>query len=435
MRKNQAQAIAPADRWTKMQMLFGGLAALAILVDGYDSQLIALCLPAIARDWHIDKSAFAGVLALGTVGVACGAALAGIALDRIGRRLSLIATLSIVAIGSISVSQASNLITFGVARFVVGAGIGGALAAATTCLAEFTPPHRRSAMVSFGILCMPLGGVCASTSCAALLDTFGWRTMFVIGGVGPALLVVVLALVFPETPAFLSGQANRREELERVMARTGAGAWAVDVGAKKAGRAKLSELFNAAYRRDTILIWIALFGTLCTTYLAVSWIPSLFASAHGSFKQSSAALAANGIGAIIGAAATVLIVQWFGTRKPILFIGLTGAAGLLVLSIMFSVGASTPMLFALLAITSVAVGSTQSLLYVVVSQIYPSEMRGTGVGFGMAIGRVGAVSAAFIGGWALHLGGQAFFVIDAAMLLITTVAGFLVGRQALHSKR
>lgn len=416
-------------RWTKMQMLFGGLAACAILADGFDSQLIALCLPAIARDWNMDKSAFAGVLALGTIGIACGAAMAGIAIDRIGRRWSLIATLAVVALGSILASQARDMTGFSIARFIVGAGIGGALAAATTCLAEFTPPHRRSAMVSFGVLCMPIGGLLASFSSAALLDSLGWRAMFMIGGIIPAILVALLFAILPETPAFLHSRPARGEELERLVIRMGAEGWAKEAGAKHPGRGRLRDLFSAPFRRDTILIWIALFGTLCTTYLAISWLPSLFVDAQGSFKQSSTALAANGAGAIVGAASTIFLVQRFGTRWPILLIGLSGATGLMLLSFLFGMTAPIPLLFAFLALTSVAVGATQSLLYVVLSQIYPAAMRGTGVGFGMGIGRIGAVSAAFIGGWSLHLGGSIFFLIDAACLAVTAIVGFLVMRH------
>jgi AAHS family 4-hydroxybenzoate transporter-like MFS transporter len=90
-----AQAIDVGARldvgtWNAYQKALTPLAALAVIFDGFDIQILGFAIPSIMREWHVARAAFAPIAALGLAGMALGSPFAGYCGDRFGRRVTLI---------------------------------------------------------------------------------------------------------------------------------------------------------------------------------------------------------------------------------------------------------------------------------------------------------------------------------------------------------
>ena len=72
--------------YTAFQKVVVLLAALSIVMDGFDGQLIGFAVPLIIKEWNVTRAAFAPVVAAGLVGMGIGSACAGLFADRFGRR-------------------------------------------------------------------------------------------------------------------------------------------------------------------------------------------------------------------------------------------------------------------------------------------------------------------------------------------------------------
>src|SRR5215212_3979570 len=189
--------------WTTMQKLVVILAALSIVADGFDGQLIGFAIPSIIKEWGITRGDFAPVVASGLIGMGIGSACAGLFADHFGRRMAVIGSVLVFSLATCAIGFSQNLWMIAALRFVAGLGIGGALPTSTTITAEYTPARSRTMAITATILCVPLGGMLAGVFASFVLPSFGWRGLFWIGGLLPLALGVVL-LQLPESPRFLA---------------------------------------------------------------------------------------------------------------------------------------------------------------------------------------------------------------------------------------
>lgn len=204
-----------------LQRVAAVLAALSIVVDGFDSQLIGFALPVLIKEWSITRNAFAPVVAAGLIGMGIGSAFAGLFADRFGRRKAVIGSVLIFGAATCAIGLAPNVATIAALRLVAGIGIGGALPTSTTMTAEFTPARYRTFAVTATIVCVPLGGMVAGLFAGEVLPAYGWRALFFAGGVMPVLLGLVLMAALPESPRFLARRPHRWPDLVRLLARMG----------------------------------------------------------------------------------------------------------------------------------------------------------------------------------------------------------------------
>src|SRR6185437_9379105 len=147
--------------FTLIQKIVVLLAALSIVVDGFDSQLIGFAIPVLIKEWGIARSAFVPVLAAGLIGMGIGSACAGLFADRFGRRWAVIGSVLLFGAATCGISFAPDIGTMAVLRLIAGLGIGGALPSSTTMTAEYTPARSRTLAITATIVCVPLGGMIA----------------------------------------------------------------------------------------------------------------------------------------------------------------------------------------------------------------------------------------------------------------------------------
>jgi AAHS family 4-hydroxybenzoate transporter-like MFS transporter len=415
-------------RWSRLQKSVLAMAALAVVFDGFDNQLLGFAIPAMVRDWHVARSAFSIVVALGFVGMAFGSALAGRIGDIFGRRTALILSVVVFGAATSATAFADGVLALAILRFLAGAGIGGALPNATTISAEFTPLTRRSMAVILTIVCVPVGGMLGGVAAAWILPALGWRTLFGLGGAAPIVFAAVLWFAMPESPRFLSRRPERWPELRAMLARIGSpvaeGTRFIDVAEERLEAGTMWKmLLGPGLRNDTLFLWLCFFCSLLTVNMAFSWLPSLLASEGWGLAESSSGLAYYNFGGIFGAILCGAWISGSGSRRPMTWCAL-GAAGSAV-----AIGPAPSLPVAVLGLHGFFVNAVQASAFTLSNHIYTTRVRATGAAFALSVGRLGSLVAAFTGAPLVQAGRAAFLDFLALAMFGAFVALALIGNH------
>ena len=149
-------------RWSPYLKFLVLLAALAIIFDGIDNQLLAVSIPSMMKEWSLPRSAFSNVLATGMIGMMIGGAIAGFVGDRLGRKVALLASVVVFGVMTMTISAVNSVFALGLLRFLAGIGLGGAMPNAAALASEYVPRRQRPFSVTLTIVCVPLGGMLAA---------------------------------------------------------------------------------------------------------------------------------------------------------------------------------------------------------------------------------------------------------------------------------
>jgi AAHS family 4-hydroxybenzoate transporter-like MFS transporter len=420
--------------FTTMQKCVVLLAALAIVLDGFDGQLIGFAIPVLIKEWGITRGAFAPAVAAGLVGMGIGSACAGLVADRFGRRYAVIGSVFLFGAATCAIGLAHNIETIAVLRFIAGLGIGGALPTATTMTAEYTPARRRTVMVTATIVCVPLGGMLAGLFAHEVLPGYGWRGLFFAGGALPLVLGFVLVRALPESPRYLVRRPARWAELGALLARmqrpVAPGATFTDLNdARAQAGGGFRTLFAGGQARDTIALWCAFFMCLLAVYAAFSWLPTMLSASGLSVAVAGSGLTAYNLGGVIGALLCALAIARYGSRWPLALCCIGGA---LSAAWLMGVDATrhTGWLIVGLGAHGLFVNAVQSTMYALCAFIYPTAVRATGTASALAFGRLGAILSAFAGAMVITTGGAgAYLTMLAAAMSVVFVALLVVRRH------
>jgi len=420
--------------FTGMQKMVVFMAAMAIVLDGFDGQLIGFAIPLMIKEWGISREAFGPAVAAGLIGMAVGMAVAGVVADRIGRRLVLAASVFVFGVTTISIGFAPNILALTVLRFIAGLGIGGALPCASTMTAEYTPARARTLAVSLTIVCYPLGGMLAGLFAGWVLPAYGWRGLFWIGGLLPVLFSLILLFAMPESPRFLAHHRDRWAQLVRLLGRmqrhTPEGTQFADRAEEHATapKAGFGALFEDGLARDTLAIWIAFFMTVLALYTAFSWLPSMLTNEGISPALASQGLTAYNLGGVIGALLCAVCISRFGSRWPMV-LAAGGAAVSAFAMTGINVAANPGLLIFGLGVHGLFVNAVQVPLYALCAYVYETEVRATGTAAGLAVGRGGGVVSSFVGAVVITAAGAAGYLSMLGASMAAAAIALLVVRK------
>lgn len=421
-----------------IQRIALALVTTAIVLEGFDIQLIAFVAPVIAAEWGIAKSDLSYVVAAALVGMAAGSASGGWFGDRWGRRPALIATVSLFGVTTLLAALAENIWQITILRAFAGIAFGAAIPNATALIAEWMPPRLRGQAVGIVVIGVPLGGMLGATICSWLIPVLGWRAAFVLGGALPLGVALIMLAALPESLRFLIERQGDSESVARLIHRLGGSIQTPTAlsssTVEKANLRDRAALFDARYRRTNPGLWLAFFANLCAAYAFFSWTPMLLSDLglpSGTAISGSIYFNLFGIlGAVIGSWA----VGSIGSRAVMLSavaLGMSATIGLGIgLRGVHTLSEVWPVMLGL-SLAGAAVIGFQTVLYVLAANAYETSCRASGVGWAGAFGRLGGISSAFGGGYILSLESTAgsFLFVVSLLFVMSGVGTLIVDRQ------
>ena len=379
-----------------------------MLIDGYDLQAMAFAAPALAREWSIKRELLGPVLAASLAGMGLGSIVLGWLGDRAGRKIAFCTCISLLVLGSAASAWTTSLTQLVVWRFITGLGLGGATPIAASLAAEWTPRRWRSLTVAVVVVAVPAGGMLGALLAQDLIPRWGWRSVFVLGAALPLVILAIALWRLSESPEYI---ARRREP-----------------GAPTA-TANLLGLLQPPYLATTLLLWLAFACNTLTLYSFVNWLPTVLSAAGASLAAALQASFLFNMGGIAGALSGSLAISFLGSRGVGTgFAGVGSVAAALVGLTLSAAGpgaGSIGRVLVLITLAGASLNGMQGFLYAVSAHSYPAAIRGSGVGSGSAVARVGGVLSSVVGSafFALGLSVGQFFYIVAAIILVT-VASF-----------
>src|SRR5436309_228119 len=333
-------SVIDEGQWSGYQKLLILGTALTIILDGIDNQLLGNAVPALMKDWSLRRGAFTMVLALSPLGMMIGGAIGGMLGDRVGRRAALLGSVVSFAAVTLAIATVNGVMMLGILRFLAGLGLGGAMPNAAALASEYVPRRQRPFAVTLTIVCIPLGGTLAAVLSARVLPAYGWRMLFVLGGIIPIVLGLILLKCLPESPRYLASRKERWPELIVLLRKLGhsvsADATFIESRSVVASKphASMSDLFVPEFRRDTLGLFGSFFFCLLANYIGILLLVATLTGAGFTQPAASNALGWWNIGGVAGAIAGALLIQRFGSRVTMLGLSAVAIASAFIVAAM-----------------------------------------------------------------------------------------------------
>jgi AAHS family 4-hydroxybenzoate transporter-like MFS transporter len=421
----ETRPIGPAQ-WTVI-----GLCAFVAMLDGMDLQSIGLAAPAISAQLRIAPQAFGVVFSAALAGLALGAFLLGPVADRFGRKRVLVGATFCFGVFALTTAYAGNVPELLAARFLTGVGLGGAMPSFISLASEYVPKARRPSVVSLLWAGFPLGGVVGGLLGSWIIPAYGWQSIFLVGGVLPILLSMILAMALPESVSFLVAAGTSEDRISGALRRVFpdvsiAGETRYELASEIAPRTTVLELFRSGRTVGTLLLWASFFFAFMILVTNSSWSPILLRRVGIAPEQTALALALFNFGSLFGSAAAGMLLSRFGVLRvlsPTLMLGAMAYA---------TVGWSAPSLDAVMVaegLFGLLLGCASSGLIALAAIYYPVVIRSTGVGWATGIGRLGSVAGPLAVGQMVSAqwGVPTIFLAAGGSVLIGAAASALMG--------
>lgn len=380
------------ERMSPFQWTAIAVCVLLNMLDGFDVMVMAFTAPHVSTAWALSGKVLGVMLSAGLVGMAMGSFLLAPLADRWGRRPMIMCCLVILTLGMALSALATNAWQLGALRVFTGIGIGGMLAGVGVISAEYANAKWRSTAVALQATGYPIGATLGGLLAAWMLEHFSWHSVFLVGA-GASLLCIPLVLAcLPESLDFLVARRPRNALprlnalLQRMHMPVLQALPAAPVRDRK--RSGYAALFVGDLRRVSILIAVAFFLHMFAFYFVLSWTPKLLVSAGVSAQQGITGGVLLNLGGIVGGS----LFGWFASRWALS--RLTGASLLLaMLAMLVFAGFNTDLgiAFPVAFVIGAALFGGMAGLYAAAPVVFAADVRTTGLGWAIGIGRVGAI--------------------------------------------
>jgi AAHS family 4-hydroxybenzoate transporter-like MFS transporter len=288
---------------------------------------------------------------------------------------------------TIKVDSMQGLLTL---RFLAGLGLGGATPSFLALGAEYAPSRLRSFIVTTCWSAFPFGGFIGGMTASYLIPHYGWQAVFLVGGVAPVVIAIILALGMPESLRFLAAKDATDARIGRIIRR-------IDPGLpedtrfqahESAAGPKIGALFTEGRAAHTLVLWVPFFTTFMILLTVTAWTPSLLRIANMPISAAALVLAANNLGSVVGNSLAGYLVDRFGAFRILLPACLAGAASLAFFGYSAT---SVPLLACVSASAGFFIGGASAGFIAMAARIYPTRIRSTGIGWAMGVGRLGQI--------------------------------------------
>lgn len=365
------------------------VAALGGLLFGYDTGVINGAIGPLKAHFQLDDVREGWAMGCALLGCALGAAGAGPMCDRFGRKKALVVSAILFFISAVGTAVPRTLTTFILYRILGGLGVGAASIISPMYIAEISPARIRGRMVSINQFAIVSGFLVvyfvnyfiALQGDEAWNERLGWRWMFGSETL-PALGLMILSFIVPESPRWLMKQ-GRADEALHILTRVDGAAYAqaelVEIReALTHEGGSLRQLFSPGMRIVLVI------GIVLAVLQQVTGINVFLYFGTEIFKKmgsaTNAALLQTIVVGVVNLTFTVVAIRMVDRigRKPLMMIGSAGMgislAGMGLAAYLQSTGLW--MLLFILGYIACFALSVGPVTWVILSEIFPTRIRG-----------------------------------------------------------
>ena len=417
-----------ASRMSSYQWLIIAATTFLNALDGYDVLAMAFTATSVTKEFALSGAQLGWLLSAGLIGMAVGSLVLGPFADRYGRRKILILALAMNALGLFLSATANSAFELGLWRVVTGLGVGGILASATVIASEYSNARRRGMAVSIFTAGYGVGATLGGMGATQLIPAFGWRSVFLTGGLLTLTAIALVVALMPESVDYLRTQRpqNAAEKLQRIARRLGLeGDVELSAAPLSTGKQQgsVAALLSPRYRTASILLWTSFFVIMFGFYFANSWTPRLLVESGMTEQQGIVGGLMLTMGGTLGSLIYGALTTRWDERLTLMVFTVLSAVTL----VLFITTTALPLLaFSSGVVVGMLVNGCIAGLYTVAPMTYEPGIRTTGVGWGIGLGRAGAILAPIVVGALLDSGwnptqlyaGVAVVVLLAAVALL-----------------
>lgn len=375
------------------------LCSACLFVEGFDGQFMGYVVPGIAADWHIAPGALGPAVGAALFGLMLGAFLIAPLADMAGRKRVIFWSVLTFGVLTAVTAAATTLPQLVALRFLTGLGLGAAMPNAIALTAEFSPPAKRATAVTVNFASFSIGAAVGGFITAKLMPAYGWGSVFLFCG-GLALMVApVLLFAMPET-----------YRPEKIIS------------------PPVGQLFRDGRGLITFLFWFVFFMNLMELYFLTSWLPTTLNEQGISIQWAVIATSLLQLGGVAGGLGLGPLADRFG---PQIVLGAAFATAALCVAVIGTAGSSLPVTLVTSTLVGIGTVGAQNCNNGVAAKYYPAPVRATGVGWALAVGRVGSIVGGLAGGALLkaQIDIRTLFLIAAVPPVCAALAYIGVGRQ------
>ncbi|MFK2826005.1 MFS transporter [Bacillus sp. B190/17] len=388
--------------------------------DGYTLGIIGMALALLSPEMNLSPMWEGLIGSSALIGLFFGSLLLGGLSDRIGRQKIFLTNFLVITIASILQFFVNDPATLFILRLMIGLALGGDYAVGTTLLAEFAPKKYRGALLASLNIVWTVGYVVANFV-GFYLGKAGpesWRWMLISAAI-PAFIVLILRIGTPESPRWLISKGRIEEAQHIIRKHIGANVeMDTNIGNSQAKTGFL-DLFSKRLWKRTAFGGLFYVCQVIPYFAIYTFLPTILK--YMGFKENFSVYMWLNIFLLVGAVVGLWFLEKF-TRR-----GFTIGSFVLLVVSMFMLSITSHPLLAIvffLAFTFIMAAAT-NLEFVYPSELFPTEIRGSGIGVVTAISRIGAAIGTFflpvsMSSFGLHatMGGMAVILLIGTIISI-----------------
>lgn len=408
-----------------LQIRVFALSMLCLIMDGFDVQAMGYTAPAVLREWGLPGPVLGPVFAAANVGVLVGSLVFSMLADKIGRRPVLIGATLFFAVMTLATAFAQNVQQLILLRLISGLGLGCIIPNATALVGEFSPKKSRVTLTMGITVGFTAGAAIGGFVAAWMIPAFGWRSVFIFGGVVPLFIGLFMIWGLPESLQFLAVRKSQGAQLARWLSKLDPNL-RVDSSTRfiaseaSRGGIPILQLFTEGRAAVTLLLWVVNFMNLLNLYSLSNWLPTVVT---GMGYSTQTAVLVGTVLQVGGTVGTYGLAWLIAKRGFVPMLTLTFAMATVSIAFIGQPGLTLAALSVIVFIAGWCIVGGQPGVNTLAATYYPTEMRSTGVGAGLGIGRLGAIIGPYVGGVLLaqQWGPQQLFWAAAVPAAVSTL--------------
>ncbi len=372
--------------------------------DGLDANLISFAASYFRKDFHLSTSQTGNIFAMHQLGTLVGGFAFAWLADRIGRRPTIILATAAFGVLTMCFYFAHTYWSLFTLRLIDGVPLGGMLPLAWALNIEYAPRRYRATIVTVIMIGYSIGTAAGGPIANWLIPTFGWKSLFIMGGAAALAGTLVLIAMLPESVRFLTSKGKDPARIQATLRRINS-----NVNLPRDAQFLLldeeietkdfipSLLFRGELKSITPLIWIAYIANSFAVFFIVNWTPLVFEALHYSRYEANNAA---GLNSLLGALGGLLLMRFTDKKGAGAITPLPVLTCLLLLVAGFG-GLSHNMFRIVAAVVGGLLIGGQFGMHSVSGIFYPTAYRANGAGWATSVAKIGSIAGPAVGGWVL----------------------------------